>query len=473
AITASRDLDTFMYTVVEPRALGLTSQHEALDWLRDAGFKVNPYIERCATAADVHAFCERALERRDSLAYEIDGVVVKVDPFALQDELGFTSKAPRWAIAYKFPPEEKTTRLLDIGVSVGRTGAMTPFAIFEPVTVAGSTIARATLHNADEVVRKGILIGDTIVVRKAGDVIPEVVGAVERLRDGSERAFVMPAECPACGAPAWRPEGEAVTRCTNAGCPAQRLERLLHWAGRGAMDIDGMGEEIVARLVERGLLHDVADYYTLSFEDLATLDMGRLKKDGTPVLLGEVMATKLMVAIDVSRDRPLGRLLFGLGIRHVGATVGETIAAAFGSLDAVLGAPAEQLSAVDQVGPVIAASVRVFFDNPGNVALVRRLEAAGVRTVDERTGEQLPQTLAGLTFVLTGALERYTRDEAGAALKALGAKVSGSVSKKTSFVVAGADAGSKYDRALELGVSVLTEEDLVRVLATREPPAAG
>ncbi|MGB4593761.1 MAG: NAD-dependent DNA ligase LigA [Coriobacteriia bacterium] len=472
AVTASRDLDTFMYQVVEPRALGLTSQHEALDWLREAGFKVNPDIERCATADEVRAFCERALKRRDSLPYEIDGVVVKIDSFALQDELGFTSKAPRWAIAYKFPPEEKTTRLLDIGVSVGRTGAMTPFAIFEPVTVAGSTIARATLHNADEIVRKGILIGDTIVVRKAGDVIPEVVGAVERLRDGSERAFVMPRTCPACGSPAWRPEGEAVTRCTNAACPAQRLERLLHWASRGAMDIDGMGVEIVTRLIERGLLHDVADYYSLTFEGLASLDMGRVKKDGTPVLLGEVMATKLIVAVDVSRDRPLARLLFGLGIRHVGATVGEALAAAYRSLEAVVAAPAEELSAVDQVGPIIAASVRAFFDNPENVALVHRLEAAGVRTADERDADDRPHTLAGLTFVLTGALERYTRDEAGAALKALGAKVAGSVSKKTSFVVAGADAGSKYDRALELGVPVLAEEDLARVLETGEPPAA-
>ncbi|MCE5203893.1 MAG: NAD-dependent DNA ligase LigA [Coriobacteriales bacterium] len=472
AVTASRDLDTFMYQVVEPRALGLGSQHEALQWLGRAGFKVNPDIEVCATTQEVRAFCERALTRRDSLAYEIDGVVVKVDSFALQDELGFTSKAPRWAIAYKFPPEERTTRLLDIQVSVGRTGAMTPYAIFEPVRVAGSTISRATLHNADEIARKGILIGDTIIVRKAGDVIPEVVGPVVRLRDGSERPFVMPSTCPACGAPAWRPEGEAVTRCTNAACPAQRLERLLHWASREAMDIDGMGEEIVSRLIERGLLRDVSDYYTLTKSGLASLEMGRTRKDGSPVLLGETMAAKLMASIEASRDRPLSRLLFGLGIRHVGATVAQALARAYGSLDAIMAAPTESLSRVEGVGLVIAASVRAFFDNPENIALVQRLKDAGLRTEEEQDVEAPPQSLAGLTFVLTGALEHYTREEASEALRRLGAKVTNSVSRTTSFVIVGADPGSKRERALELGVPVLTEEDLIRILQTGEAPAA-
>lgn len=472
AVTASRDLDTFMYQIADARALGITSQHGALDWLRQAGFRVNPDISLVSTPDEVRAFCERAIGHRGDLPYEIDGVVVKVDSFALQDELGFTSKAPRWAIAFKFPPEEKTTVLREIRVQVGRTGALTPVAEFDPVLVAGSTIARATLHNEDEVRRKGVRIGDTIIVRKAGDVIPEVVGAVERLRDGSEREWRMPAGCPSCGSAVWREEGEVVPRCTNAGCPAQRLERLGHWASRGALDIEGMGVEIVTRLVEAGLLHDVADYYTLTFERLAALDLGRVKKDGTPVLLGETMARKLMASIEASKARPLARLLFGLGIRHVGATVSEALAAAFGSLDALLAASEAELAAVEQVGPKIAESVRAFADNPENRAIIRRLQQEGLRTAEERTVPEREQTLAGTTWVLTGALEGYTRDAAGAALKALGAKVAGSVSKKTSYVVVGADPGSKYTTALELGVRVLTEAELAATLEQGTVPEA-
>lgn len=471
AVTASRDLSTFMYQVVEPRALGLESQSAALQWLRDAGFRVNPDIKPCSAGPDVHVFCEWALKIRDTLPYEIDGVVVKVDSFALQDELGFTSKAPKWAIAFKFPPEEKTTVLRQIRVQVGRTGALTPVAEFDPVTVAGSTIARATLHNEDEIRRKDLRIGDTIIVRKAGDVIPEVVGPIVHLRDGSEVQWSMPPTCPSCGSAVWREPGEVVPRCTNAGCPAQRLERLGHWASRGALDIDGMGTEIITRLVEQGLLHDVAGYYLLSRGTLTTLDMGRVKKDGSPVLLGETMAEKLMASIEASKTRSLARLVYGLGIRHVGATVAEALAAAYGSLDALLSASADELAAVEGVGPVIAASVRAFADNPENIAIVRRLQAEGVRTAEERSAPARAQTLAGTTWVLTGALENYTRDEAGAALKALGAKVAGSVSKKTSYVVAGADAGSKLDRALELGVTVLDEAELRRALESGTPPA--
>ncbi|PKQ37345.1 MAG: NAD-dependent DNA ligase LigA [Actinobacteria bacterium HGW-Actinobacteria-1] len=471
AITASRDLSTFMYQVVEPRALGLESQSAALQWLRDAGFRVNPDIKACALGADVHAFCEWALQARDTLPYEIDGVVVKVDSFALQDELGFTSKAPRWAIAFKFPPEEKTTVLREIRVQVGRTGALTPVAEFDPVSVAGSTIARATLHNEDEIRRKDLRIGDTIIVRKAGDVIPEVVGPVTRLRDGSETEWSMPMTCPSCESEVWREEGEVVPRCTNAGCPAQRLERLGHWAGRGALDIDGMGSEIITRLVEQGLLHDVADYYLLTRDTLASLDLGRTKKDGTPVLLGETMAAKLMASIEASKTRPLAKLVFGLGIRHVGATVAEALTAAYSSLDALMAATVEDLAAVEGVGPVIAGSVHAFAENAENVDIVHRLQTAGVRTAEERTAPEQPQTLAGTTWVLTGALEHYTRDEAGMALKALGAKVAGSVSKKTSYVVAGAEAGSKLERALELGVPVLDEAALQAVIDSGNLPA--
>lgn len=474
AVTASRDLATFMYQVVDPRRLGLSGQYEALQWLRSVGFRVNPDIKLCGSAEEVRAFCRAATERRGDLPYEIDGVVVKVDSFALQSELGFTSKAPRWAIAFKFPPEEKTTVLRDIRVQVGRTGALTPVAEFDPVLVAGSTIARATLHNEDEVRRKGVRIGDTIIVRKAGDVIPEVVGPVERLRDGTERVWHMPATCPSCGHPVWREEGEVVPRCINAGCPAQRLERLVHWASRGALDIEGMGTEIISRLVERGLLHDVADYYSLTFDDLASLDLGRVKKDGSPVLLGKTVARKLMANIAASKDRPLRRVVFGLGIRHVGATVAEALSEAFGSLDALLAASADELAAVEQVGPAIAGSVRAFADDPGNMDIVRRLKAAGVRMADESAGPRREQTLAGTTWVLTGALDHLTRAEATARLKELGAKVSGSVSKKTSYVVVGADPGSKYDDAVRLGVPVLSEDDLLATLESgRAPETAG
>jgi len=471
AVTASRDLSTFAYQVADARPLGLARQSAALTWLGEAGFRVNPDIRVCADRAGVREFCEAALERRHDLAYEIDGVVVKIDSFALQDELGFTSKAPRWAIAYKFPPEEKTTILREIRVQVGRTGALTPVAEFDPVLVAGSTIARATLHNEDEIARKDVRVGDTIVVRKAGDVIPEVVGPVPGLRPEGADAWRMPTACPSCGGPVWRPEGEVAARCTNVGCPDQRLGRLLHWASRGAMDIDGLGYEIAARLVERGLLHDPSDFYGLDRGALSALEMGRSKKDGTPVVLGDTIADKLVAQIEASKSRPLSRLLYGLGIRHVGGTVAEALSNAFGSMDALVAAPAEEIASVDGVGPVIAASVRAFLDNPDNTAVVERLRAAGVSLAEERREPERPQTLAGMTFVLTGALANHTRDEAGTALRSLGARVSGSVSKKTSFVVVGDDPGSKYDKALELGVPVLDEAGLDRIIESGEPPA--
>jgi len=471
AITASRDLSTFMYQIADPRPLGLTSQSTALAWLRTAGFRVNPDIKVCETRQMVKDFCLRAIERRHELPYEIDGVVVKVDSFALQDDLGYTAKAPRWAIAFKFPPEEKTTVLREIRVQVGRTGALTPLAEFDPVLVAGSTIARATLHNADEVTRKDVRIGDTIIVRKAGDVIPEVVGSIPGMRPAGAVPWEMPDTCPSCGSAVWRPEGEVVARCTNVACPAQLWERLGHWAGRGSLDVEGLGYEIIGRLIETGLVSDVSDFYTLTPEVLAEVDLGRVKKDGTPVRLGPVMAAKIHANIVASKDRPLARVLYGLGIRHVGSTVSELLAGAFRSMDALRAATEEEIASVEGVGPTIASSVAAFFRNPDNIAVLERLSAAGVRLSDEgRIADARPATLAGLTFVLTGGLERFTRDEAGSALKAWGAKVSGSVSAKTSFVVAGSDAGSKLAKALELGVPVLDEDALVRVVETGEPP---
>lgn len=474
AVTKMRDLSTFMYAIADDAALEVEGQWELLQWLRKAGFHVNPDVRLCTTAEEVRGFCRECLDRRESLPYEIDGVVVKVNDFARQRAMGFTARAPRWAIAFKFPPEEKTTLLRDITVQVGRTGALTPVAELVPVVVAGSTVARATLHNLDEVHRKDVRVGDTVIVRKAGDVIPEVLGPVLSLRSPEARIWEMPSVCPSCGSPVVRDPGEVAFRCISIDCPAQALERLLHWASRGALDIDGMGEEIVSRLVESGRVADVADYYSLSEEELASLDMGRVKADGEPVRLGHTVAKKLVAAIEASKGRPFARVLFGLGIRHVGKTTAEAIAAAYSSMDALAAAGEDELAGIYGVGPKVAHGMWLFFRTPDNVSVIERLRAAGVTMADEAVvpGEEVPQVLAGLTFVLTGTLTHsgMTRDEAGARLKAMGAKVSGSVSKKTSFVVAGENAGSKYDKAQALGVPVLDEAQLLNLLETGEVP---
>lgn len=474
AVTKMRDLSTFMYAIADDAALEVEGQWELLQWLREAGFHVNPDVRLCTTAEEVRGFCRECLDRRESLPYEIDGVVVKVNDFARQRAMGFTARAPRWAIAFKFPPEEKTTLLRDITVQVGRTGALTPVAELVPVVVAGSTVARATLHNLDEVHRKDVRVGDTVIVRKAGDVIPEVLGPVLSLRSPEARIWEMPSVCPSCGSPVVRDPGEVAFRCISIDCPAQALERLLHWASRGALDIDGMGEEIVSRLVESGRVADVADYYSLSEEELASLDMGRVKADGEPVRLGHTVAKKLVAAIEASKGRTFARVLFGLGIRHVGKTTAEAIAAAYPSMDALSTAGEDELAGIYGVGPKVAHGMWLFFRTPDNVSVIERLRAAGVTMADEAVavGEEVPQVLAGLTFVLTGTLTHsgMTRDEAGARLKAMGAKVSGSVSKKTSFVVAGENAGSKYDKAVALDVPVLDEAQLLNLLETGEVP---
>ena len=474
AVTKMRDLSTFMYAIADDAALEVEGQWELLQWLRKAGFHVNPDVRLCTTAEEVRGFCRECLDRRESLPYEIDGVVVKVNDFARQRAMGFTARAPRWAIAFKFPPEEKTTLLRDITVQVGRTGALTPVAELVPVVVAGSTVARATLHNLDEVHRKDVRVGDTVIVRKAGDVIPEVLGPVLSLRSPEARIWEMPSVCPSCGSPVVRDPGEVAFRCISIDCPAQALERLLHWASRGALDIDGMGEEIVSRLVESGRVADVADYYSLSEEELASLDMGRVKADGEPVRLGRTVAKKLVAAIEASKGRSFARVLFGLGIRHVGKTTAEAIAAAYPSMDALASAGEDELAGIYGVGPKVAHGMWLFFRTPDNTSVIERLRAAGVTMADEAVapGEEVPQVLAGLTFVLTGTLTHsgMTRDEAGARLKAMGAKVSGSVSKKTSFVVAGENAGSKYDKAVALDVPVLDEAQLLNLLETGEVP---
>ena len=468
AITAERDLATFIYAIAETTQLGVESQHEFLEWLRTAGFTVNPNIRVVDSEAAVHEFCKNALEHRGDLDYDIDGVVVKVDDFAIQAELGFTAKAPRWAIAFKFPPEEKTTILRNVAVQVGRTGVLTPVAEFDPTTVDGSVVSRATLHNYDELARKDVRIGDTIIIHKAGDVIPEVVGAVMDLRPPDAQVPSVPSVCPSCGSPVFR-DG-AFLRCDSTECPAQLQTRLEHWVSRGAMDIDGLGTKIIENLIATGLLKDVVDFYKLDVDTLADVATGEEKKDGSPRVFGQKNATKAIEQIEASKQRPFENLLFAIGIRNIGKTTAEALAKAFKTMDALMDASEPQLCQVDGIGEVVAEGIREFFDTQDNRGLIKRLREVGLQmAIDESDAK--PQTLAGLTFVLTGSLERYDRTTAEELLREYGAKTSGSVSKKTSYVVAGPGAGSKLRKAEELGVPVLDEDALVQIIDTGEVPA--
>lgn len=466
-ITAERDLATFIYAIAETTQLGVTSQHEFLEWLRTAGFMVNPNIRVVDSEAAVHEFCKNALEHRGDLDYDIDGVVVKVDDFAIQSELGFTAKAPRWAIAFKFPPEEKTTILRNVAVQVGRTGVLTPVAEFDPTTVDGSVVSRATLHNYDELARKDVRIGDTIIIHKAGDVIPEVVGAVLSLRPPEARIPEVPVTCPSCGSPVFR-DG-AFLRCDSAECPAQLQTRLEHWVSRGAMDIDGLGTKIIENLVASGLVKDAVDFYKLDVATLAEVSTGDEKKDGSPRVFGTRNATKAIEQIEASKQRPFESVLFAIGIRNIGKTTAEVLARAFKTMDALMEASEVQLCQVDGIGEVVAQGVEEFFDTKDNRDFIERLREVGLQmAIDESDAK--PQTLAGLTFVLTGSLEHYDRATAEELLRAYGAKASGSVSKKTSYVVAGPGAGSKLRKAEELGVPVLDEDALVKIIETGEVP---
>lgn len=467
-ITAERDLATFIYAIAETTQLDVESQHEFLEWLRTAGFTVNPNIRVVNSEAAVHEFCKNALEHRGDLDYDIDGVVVKVDDFAIQAELGFTAKAPRWAIAFKFPPEEKTTILRNVAVQVGRTGVLTPVAEFDPTTVDGSVVSRATLHNYDELARKDVRIGDTIIIHKAGDVIPEVVGAVMDLRPPDAQVPPVPSVCPSCGSPVFR-DG-AFLRCDSTECPAQLQTRLEHWVSRGAMDIDGLGTKIIENLIATGLLKDVVDFYKLDVDTLAGVATGEEKKDGSPRVFGQKNATKAIEQIEASKQRPFENLLFAIGVRNIGKTTAEALAKAFKTMDALMDASEPQLCQVDGIGEVVAEGIREFFDTQDNRDLIERLREVGLQmAIDESDAK--PQTLAGLTFVLTGSLERYDRTTAEELLREYGAKTSGSVSKKTSYVVAGPGAGSKLRKAEELGIPVLDEDALVQIIDTGEVPA--
>jgi DNA ligase (NAD+) len=431
------------------------------DRLREWGLPVSDQLRVVDDLDEVRSFISHYAEHRHDTPYEIDGVVVKIDRLDLQRQLGSTSRAPRWAIAYKYPPEEVTTRLLDIQVNVGRTGRVTPFAVMEPVKVSGSTVDRATLHNSDEVIRKGVLIGDMVVLRKAGDVIPEVVGPVADLRSGDERAFEFPDHCPACGTRLAREEGEVDWRCPNTrSCPAQLRERLFHLAGRGAFDIEVLGYEAAVALLDSGLVTDEGDLFGLTDEALASSPFF-VSKQGTLT----VNAVKLLHNLDEARARPLWRILVALSIRHVGPTAARALAAAFGSVDAIAAASDEALTAVGDVGPTIANSVREWFGVDWHTAIVDKWRAAGVQLAQEGWTPPPPPgddgaPLSGITVVLTGTLTGRTREEAAEAIQALGGKVSGSVSKRTRFVVAGENAGSKLDKAATLGVPVLDESGL-------------
>jgi DNA ligase (NAD+) len=481
-VTAGRALDMIVHGVGRPQD-GPDTQSGWYERMREWGLPVSTLFRVTPDLDGVRDYIGYYAEHRHDPPYEIDGVVVKLDRVAVQRELGSTSRAPRWAIAYKYPPEEVTTRLLDIQVNVGRTGRVTPFAMMEPVHVAGSTVDRATLHNADEVKRKGVLIGDMVVLRKAGDVIPEVVGPVADLRDGSERAFEFPTRCPACGTPLAREEGEVDWRCPNTrSCPAQLRERLFHLAGRGALDIEVLGYESVVALLgsggaervvppeeHRGLVTDEGDLFALTAELLATVPFF-VNKAGTLT----VNAGRLLANLDAARTRPLWRILVALSIRHVGPTAARALAAHFGSLDAIEAASADELSAVDGVGPTIAAALIDWFTVDWHRAIVDKWRAAGVRLAEESPdggGGPGGRLLAGLSVVITGSLEGFSRDSATAAVRVRGGKVTGSVSKKTDFVVAGENAGSKYDKAVELGVPVLDEAGFGVLLESGPEPA--
>ncbi len=454
-ITARRKLDFLAHGLGKAEGVSFSSHWEILEYLKEAGFKITPFAELFNSEAEVEAFCREWEEKRHTLPFEIDGVVVKVNSLSQQRLLGFTSKAPRWAIAYKFPAEQQITRLLSIEVSVGRTGALTPVAVLEPVRVAGSTISRATLHNEDEIKRKDIRIGDWVVVQKAGDVIPEVVAPVPSRRTGKEKFFQMPETCPVCGSEVVRPEGEAVARCTGGiYCPAQVFEHLLHWGRRGSMDIDGLGPEVVRDLLEKGLVKNVASLYRLTREDLLKVEHFKEKS-----------ADNLFRAIQESKKRPLSRLLFALGIRHVGSHLAGVLADHFKSLDRLKKATYEELIAIPEVGPKVAESIITFFRQPHNLEVIEELRKAGVRMEE---GEVAKETgLAGLSFVFTGALKGFTREEAKELVESLGGRVSSSVSPKTTYVVVGEEPGSKLEKAKKMGVKLLTEEEFVRLINER------
>ena len=455
ATVASRRLDMFPYDVLRGNQKMFGTHWENFEWLAANGFHVNPHRALCGNFEELSDFVSSIESKRDALDYEIDGVVVKVNSTYLQQEFGATTKAPRWAIAFKYPARQVTTRLVDIQIQVGRTGALTPVAYLEPTLLAGTVVARASLHNEDEIKRLGIKLGDTVLIEKSGEIIPQVLQVIEAKRDGSETNYEFPKKCPVCGFDALRPEGEAVRRCANPECPAKIKARILYFASRKAMDIEGLGDVVVETLVANKMIKDVGDLYQLKHEDIQNLERK-----------AEKSAAKLMSQIEASKDRGLQRLLYGIDVRHVGERYAKILANHFRHIDRIAAASVEELDAIHEIGLTVAVSVFEWFRNPLHIDLINRLKAAGVKMeVDGSTTANFDERFAGKTFVLTGKLESFTRDEAARVIEERGGRVASSVSKNTNFVVAGSDAGSKLTKAEGLGVSVLTEEDFADMIS--------
>jgi DNA ligase (NAD+) len=453
-LVARRKLDMFAYDLITGGRKPFATHWESLDWLEKAGFRVNAERALCKSIDEVIEFANKMEARRDDLGYEIDGLVVKVNSIALQEEFGNTQKAPRWAIAYKYPARQASTKVLSIVVQVGRTGALTPVANLEPVLLAGTTVSRATLHNEDEIKRLGLKIGDRVLIEKSGEVIPKVLSVIKSKRTGEEKAFRPPKKCPVCGGAISRPEGEVVARCVAADCPAQLKGRLLHFASRRAMRIEGLGDVLVDQLVASNLVHDAGDLYSLSLDQIASLP--RMAKKS---------ATNLLAQIEASKSRDLANLIYALGIRHVGERTAGILAQHCGALERLSQVSVEELDEIPEIGLTVAQSVRDWFDDEGNLALCDRLRAAGVRTQVEDRGAQLrDERFAEKQFVLTGKLTSVTRDEARALIEARGGRVMSSVSKKTDYVIAGEEAGSKLDKAESLGVTIVDEEKFKAML---------
>ena len=460
-VTASRPLSIVVHGIGARTGIDFDSQSTAYELLKELGLPTSDRFKVCGTRAEVQKYIDYYQEHRHDVEHDIDGVVIKVDLIAEQSALGFTSRAPKWAIAFKYPPEEVTTKLLDIKVSVGRTGRVTPFAFMEPVKVAGSTVTNATLHNAEEITRKGVLIGDVVVIRKAGDVIPEVLGPVIAERNGKEKAFVMPTKCPECGSKLRAiTEGDVDIRCPNTqSCPAQLRERIYYIGSRAALDIDVLGYEAAAALLDSKIITDESDLFDLTKEKLMTSDFF-MKKDGE----AGANVEKLLAALEVAKTRPLWRILVALSIRHVGPTAAQALATNFGSMKAIAKASAEELANIDGVGETIAQSITDWFDVDWHESIVSKWEKAGVVMIAQATA-QLPQTLAGLTFVVTGGLETFTRDSIAETIVAHGGKAATSVSKKTDYLLVGSDPGSKLAKATELGVPVIDEVRFKQILS--------
>ncbi|MCU9601714.1 NAD-dependent DNA ligase LigA [Pallidibacillus thermolactis] len=456
-IAASRNLDVFLYSIGENHVSHIEKHSEFLDYLDQIGLKTNKERKVCPTLDDVLKYVEEWESKRPELPYEIDGIVIKVDRFDQQEKLGYTVKSPRWAIAYKFPAEEVETKLIDVELSVGRTGVVTPTAILEPVRVAGTTVQRASLHNEDLIKEKDIRVGDFVIIKKAGDIIPEVVRPLPEKRTGEEQPFAMPEECPECGSELVRLDEEVALRCINPKCPAQIREGLIHFVSRNAMNIDGLGEKVITQLFDKNLVSNVADLYKLKYDQLIVLER-----------MGDKSVNNLLSAIEASKDNSLERLLFGLGIRHVGAKAARILAEHYEHIDRLMAATEEELQSINEIGEKMANSIVTYFQLPEVKELITELKNLGVNVTYKgpkvSRSEQIESAVAGKTIVLTGKLERYSRSEAKEKLEQLGAKVTGSVSKNTDVVIAGTDAGSKLKKAQDLGIEVWNEEQLVEVL---------